>query len=149
MVDGMIHVVRPLAFVESQQEALAVRLGIKLVNLADVEAVYRVEDFTFRVAGISFPMSAEPSIEHLAPGAESDWWRETYNFGSDSFPVTIEVDYTVGYGGPGDLGSTERPVIRRILSGAFKVGNIPLFQPAKQSDLFVIELRPTDDTPFA
>ena len=149
MVDGMIHVVRPLAFVEPQHDALAVRLGVELANSADVEAVYRVEEFTFRVAGISFPMSAEPSFEHLAPGAESEWWRDTYNFGSDSFPVTIEVDYKVGYGSPGDVGSTGEPAIRRILSGAFKVGNIPLFQPAKQSDLFVIELRPTDDIPFA
>ena len=47
----------------------------------------------------------------------------------------------------GHLGPTGKPVIRRVLSGAYKVGNIPLFQPVKQTDLFVIELRPTEDTP--
>ena len=145
MVDGRLHVVRPLAFVEPQHDALAVRLGIKLANSADVEAIYHVEEFTFRVAGISFPMSAEPPFEQLPPGAETEWWRDTYHFASDSFPVTIEVDYRVGYG----QSSARRtsPSSGAVLSGAYKVGNIPLFQPAKHTDLFVIELRPIADTP--
>ncbi len=144
MVDGRLHVVRPLAFVEPQHDALAVRLGIELTNSADVEAIYHVEEFTFRVAGISFPMSAEPPFERLPPGAGTEWWRDTYHFASDSFPVTIEVGYRVGYGAVGKGG---KPVIQRALSGAYKVGNIPLFQPAKPTDLFVIELRPVADTP--
>jgi hypothetical protein len=143
-VDGRLHVVRPLAFVEPQHDALGVRLGVKLASSADVTAIYLVEEFTFRVAGMSFPMSAAPPFEPLAPGAEQEWWRDMHYFASDSFPVTIEVDYRVGYG---HLDSADKPVIRRVLSGAYKVGNIPLFQPVKQSDLFVIELRPTGDTP--
>ncbi len=127
-----------------EHDALGVRLGIKLASSADVAAIYLVEEFTFRVAGMSFPMSAEPPFEPLAPGAEQEWWRDTYYFASDSFPVTIEVDYRVGYG---HLDSAGKPVIRRVLSGAYKVGNIPLFQPVTQTDLFVIELRPTEDTP--
>ena len=89
-------------------------------------------------------MSAEPAFERLPPGAETEWWRDTYHFPSDSFPVTIELEYRVGYGRPGE---SEKPSIRRVLSGAYKVGNIPLFQPAKPTDLFVIELRPVADTP--
>jgi hypothetical protein len=144
MADGRLHIVRPLASVEPQDDALGVRLGVRLANPADVAATYRVEEFTFRVAGISFPMSAESPFEQLPPGAEAEWWRDTYHFASDSFPVTIEVDYRVGYG---HLGLTDKPVMRRVLSGAYKVGNIPLFQPARDADLFVIELRPTADTP--
>ena len=143
-VDGRLHVVRPLALVEPEHDALGVRLGIKLASSADVAAIYLVEEFTFRVAGMSFPMTAEPPFEPLAPGAEKEWWREAYYFASDSFPVTIEVDYRVAYG---QLGPAGKPVIRRVLSGAYKVGNIPLFQPVKQTDLFVIELRPPEDTP--
>ena len=143
-VDGKLHVVGPLASVEAEHDALGVRLGIKLASSADVAAIYLVEEFTFRIAGMSFPMSAEPPFEPLAPGAEQEWWRDTYYFASDSFPVTIEVDYRVGYG---HLGPAGKPIIRRVLSGAYKVGNIPLFQPVRQTDLFVIELRPTGDTP--
>ena len=109
------------------------------------QAIYRVEEFTFRVAGISFPMSGEPPFERLAPGAETEWWRDTYHFASDSFPVTIEVDYRVAL--RQSSATADKPVVRRVLSGAYKVGNIPLFQPAKQTDLFVIELRPTEDAP--
>jgi hypothetical protein len=142
-VDRRLHVVAPLAFCEPQDDTLDVRLGIRLASSADIPAVYRVEEFTFRVAGVSFPLAAEMPFEQLTPGAEKEWWRDTYHFASDSFPVTIEVDYTVRYGRPGSRG---RPIIRRVLSGAYKVGNIPLFRPARQADLFVVELRPTADT---
>ena len=128
-VDERLHVLRPLAFVEPQADALAVRLGIKLANSADVTAVYRVEEFTFRVAGISFPMSAEVSLEQLAPGAEMEWWREMYPFGNDSFPVTIEVDYRVGYGDPGALGWRESPSYAVCSAVPTRSGTFPSSSP--------------------
>ena len=85
-VEGKLHVVGPLAFVEPEHDALGVRLGIKLASSADVAAIYLVEEFTFRVAGMSFPMSAEPPFEQLAPGAEQEWWRDTLLLRERQFP---------------------------------------------------------------
>ena len=129
---GGLHVVEPLAFVEPKDDALGVRLGIKIASSADVMAIYHVEEFIFRVAGMSFPMSAEPPFEQLPPGAEKESWLDMHYFESDSFPVTIEVYHRVGYG---HLGSREQPVIRRVLSGAYKVGEHPALQPASNRPL--------------
>lgn len=142
-IDLRLHIDDGQFFPESigDGSSSALNFGIRLKSSADVPIYFRVQEFTARVAGQSFPVTAELPFEEIGPGQERSWWRHPLTFPATAFPMSVEFEFVVHYGRSRRWRGLR---MRRRLNGGFGL-IVPLIGRAEPYSIMIRQLRPTQD----